>query len=227
MLFCFVCDCPGATGPDYVPKICILTFLGMSDSPVLWLFICKCAASLSHNLTRRLFDLYINSRCWSKLIRQKLCTFGEGLCRDGFHSRKISIPRVLFILVLAALQLFTVCQKLIHKGFNGNTQNGSDIAFLILGQEAVHHKPISEMSEEPQDFIRTNCSELTSIGWFSPRLNGPPSPIMEVLPKLTIKPQEECAAVFENMPSRTICAVSDLTTNIVCKWTCFPPPASY
>ena len=55
-------------------------------------------------------------------------------------------------------------------------------------------------------------------GWFSPRLNGPPSAEVEVLPRLTIVPRDRCRTLLDGLPEGAVCALSDPAANVVCEW---------
>jgi len=105
-----------------------------------------------------------------------------------------------------------VCKKIIHSAFNGNPANGSDIALLQLASPLNTHQPISISATQAADCMG---QRLTAVGWFSPRLNGPPSAEVEVLPRLTIVQRDRCRSLLDGLPEGAVCALSDPAAIVV------------
>ncbi|CAD7705366.1 unnamed protein product [Ostreobium quekettii] len=105
-----------------------------------------------------------------------------------------------------------VCKKIIHSGFNGNPANGSDIALLELKTPISTQEPIEISATQAADCVG---QRLTAVGWFSPRLNGPPSAEVEVLPRLTIVQRNRCRSLLDGLPEGAVCALSDPAANVV------------
>lgn len=110
-------------------------------------------------------------------------------------------------------EVFKVCKKVIHKGFNGNPHDGSDIALLVLNRPAEMYK---RLADDKADFIREGCDDslLSMVGWFASRPDGPPSLRLEMLRGLNNKEEGECAKIFESWPRNVICAASTPNANI-------------
>ncbi|CAD7699910.1 unnamed protein product [Ostreobium quekettii] len=108
---------------------------------------------------------------------------------------------------------YTISTILIHESYDGNPQNGGDLALLELKEPLTNCTPISE------DFMDiSNCKRgsLIGVGWFGPNTHqGPPPNQLEVLPGMSFVDREKCTSLLDGMPQGAICACSDPAANIV------------